>query len=176
MKSNIRSGLQIGRILLDGETWEKVDSSPNALPISKRCGPIWDHSVYTLACIMDLSTCSSTSWAGLALFSGSHMHLNAFICSHALTQKREFRQIQGNDDPLILLALSCSLPICAMLVWHHLSLIRLGFLFLLPRTKDRLFASFLSLFSYPLSAHHPNWQRASCSWIQASKTSFSPFC
>jgi hypothetical protein len=35
-----RSGLQIGRILLDGETWGKVDSSPNALPISKRCEPI----------------------------------------------------------------------------------------------------------------------------------------
>src|SRR6266576_1101079 len=90
-----------------------------------------DISFHPLACIMDLGTCLSTSWAGLALFSGFDMHLNAFICPHALTENREFGQIQGHDDPLIWLVLSCSLPIYAMLVWHRLSLVRLEFVFLL---------------------------------------------
>jgi hypothetical protein len=62
----------------------------------------------------------------------------------------------GDDVPnpytLIWLVLSCSLPISAMLVWHRLSLVRLGFFFLLYRTKDSFIASFLSLFAYPLSA------------------------
>lgn len=105
-----------------------------------------------LVAIMDLGTCLSTSWAGCALFPGFHMYLDAFICSHALIENREFGQIQRHDDLLIWLALSCSLPIYAMLVWHCLSLVRLGCLFLLHQTKDRPIVSFLCLFAYPLSA------------------------
>jgi hypothetical protein len=38
MKSNTRSGLQIGRILLVGEMQEKVGPGLNVWRISKKCG------------------------------------------------------------------------------------------------------------------------------------------
>src|SRR4051812_40000391 len=39
-----------------------------------------------------------------------------------------------------------------MLLWHRLSFVRLGFGFLLLRTKDKLIAPIPTLFSYPPSA------------------------
>src|SRR5689334_6282027 len=41
--------------------------------------PKLDISFDSFAGIMDLVTLFSTSWAGYALFFGSHMHLNAFV-------------------------------------------------------------------------------------------------
>src|SRR2546429_4890906 len=97
-----------------------------------------DISFHTLACIMDLATLFSTSGAGFTLFSCSHLYLDAFICSDALAQDLEFGQIQRDDDPLVWFALFCSLPISAMLVWHHLSFVRFGLVFLFHPTKDKL--------------------------------------
>jgi len=110
--------------------------------------PKLDIPFHTLAPIMDLATLLSTSGAICVLFSGSHMHLNAFICSDALAHNFQFGQIQGHDDPLVWLALSCSLPIYGILLWHRLSLVRFGFFFLLLRTKDKLIAPFPPPFSY----------------------------
>src|SRR5436305_276750 len=55
--------------------------------------PKLDISFHSFAGIMNLSTDFSTSGAVLALFSGSHLHLNASICSHALAHDLKFRQI-----------------------------------------------------------------------------------
>jgi hypothetical protein len=78
--------------------------------------PKLDISFHTIASIMDLSTDFSTSGARCVLFSGSYLHLNAFIGSDALAQNLEFGQIQGDDDPLVEVALSCPLSISGMLV------------------------------------------------------------
>src|SRR6266480_3066588 len=88
-----------------------------------------DISFHSLARIVDLATLFSTSGAGFTLFSGSHLHLNAFICLNALAHYLEFGQIQRDDDPLICFALFCSLSIYVMFVWHHLSFVRLDWCF-----------------------------------------------
>ena len=55
--------------------------------------PKLDISFHTLAAIMDFATLFSTSGTGLALFSGSHLYLNASVCLHALAHDLKFRQI-----------------------------------------------------------------------------------
>src|SRR5256885_15064568 len=92
--------------------------------------PKLDISFHTLAAIMDFATLFSTSGTGLALFSGSHLYLNASVCLHALAHDLKFRQIYGNNDPLVYLALTYSLPIYGTLFWHRLSFVRLGLWFL----------------------------------------------
>src|SRR5262249_22827278 len=103
--------------------------------------PKLDISFDTLTAIMNLATLFSTSGAGFTLFPCSHLHLDAFICSNALTHNLEFGQIKGNNDPLVWFALSYSLSIYAMLVWHHLSFVRFGYSF--ERRTSSLLCSLL---------------------------------
>src|ERR1041385_761336 len=83
-----------------------------------------DISFHPLAAIMDLATLLSTAGANRALFSRSHLHLNAFVCSDTLAHNLAFGQIQRHENPLVWLTLSCSLSIYGMLVWHRLSFVR----------------------------------------------------
>jgi hypothetical protein len=64
-------------------------------------GPKLDVSFDSRSAIMDLATFFSTSGADCALLFGSHMHLDAFALSHALTQDLKLWQIERDDDPLL---------------------------------------------------------------------------
>jgi hypothetical protein len=118
--------------------------------------PECDISFHTLACIMYLSTHFSTGRAGFALFSRSHLHLDISVSSNALAHDLELWQIERHDDPLLWLALSSSLLVSGMFLWHRLSFVRCGFLFSTSSNEEQAHCLVPDSFFLPSLCFHPN--------------------